>query len=319
MNRADKQRQARTEYSVTWTKFIQAFGKDASRLFCFFEGSGDLEYYDVRIRNITDNPKEFDCDGKKNVRTLYGLIVGNQKYQQAWVAFFIDKDFDDLQELPRDDRMYITPGYAIENFYVSPAAFGRMLRVRFTLTTVNWPDDLEGAHEEVIELYKQRLEEFNDVVEELNAWMYLQRLAEKQQKQQKKVNFNSINLKSCFNVQLDKIEKKYTLDYLAKTVSGSYPLDEKDVIEQAQKFHNIDRTALFRGKCEIEFLYQFITRLQKVPRPSFLLTVKHDLNLSKEKITADLSQYADTPGCLRHFLSILVTKRPVGIGPPAGS
>jgi len=169
MNRANKQRQARTHYSVTWTKFIQAFGKDAKRLFCFFEGTGDVEYYGVRIRSIIDNPKEFNCDGKEKVLKLYKLIVGDQKYQQAWVALFIDKDFDDPQELPRDDRVYVTPGYAIENFYVSPMAFGRMLQRRFKLTTVNSPNS-EEACEEIIELYQQRLEEFNEVTEELNAW-----------------------------------------------------------------------------------------------------------------------------------------------------
>jgi len=183
------------------------------------------------------------------------------------------------------------------------------------LTTVNWPDDnspddLERAREEVIELYKQRLEEFNEVTEELNAWMYLQRLEEKKQKQQKKVEFNSLKLKSYINVQLDKVERRYTLNDLAKAVSGSYPLNEKDVIEQAQQFHKMDRTALFRGKCEIEFLYQFITRLQNGPRPSFLLTVDHNLTLSKDKSTADLSQYADTPECLNLFLSSLAKKRP---------
>ncbi len=309
-NRPNKLRQARIDYSVTWTKFIQAFGKDANCWFCFFEGPEDVEYYGVRIGTmITGDRKEFTCGGKDNVLELYRLIVRDQKYQPAWVALFIDKDFDDPQQLPKDDRMYITPGYAIENFYVSPTSFGRMLRARFKLTTVNSPAS-EEACEEIIGLYKQRLEEFNDVVEELNAWMYLQRLVEKKQILKKKVKFNQIDPKLCFDVQLDKVEKKYTLDYLTKTVSDSYPLDPKEVVEQAQQFHKMDRTALFRGKCEIEFLYQFITRLQNRPRPSFLLTVDHNLTLSKDKITADLSQYVDTPECLNLFLSSLAKKRP---------
>jgi len=100
-DRANKLRQARVDYSVTWTKFIQAFSKDVKRLFCFFEGTGDVEYYSVRIGvMITDPREEFICEGKEKVLELHRLIVNNQKYQQAWVAFFIDKDFDDLQELP---------------------------------------------------------------------------------------------------------------------------------------------------------------------------------------------------------------------------
>ncbi len=310
MNRANKLRQARTNYSVTWEKFIQAFGKDASRRFCFFEGTEDVEYYGVRIGTmIPGDRKEFTCGGKDNVLELYRLIVRDQKYQLAWVALFIDKDFDDPQQLPKDDRMYVTPVYAIENFYVSPASFGRMLRARFKLTTVNSPDS-EEACEEIVELYKQRLEEFNDATEELNAWMYLQRLEEKKQILRKKVKFNQIDPKLCFDVQLDRVEKKYTLDYLTQAVSDSYPLDPTEVVEQAQQFHQSDRTALFRGKGMIEFLYQFITRLQNGPRPSFLLTVDHNLTLSKDNITADLSQYADTPECLNLFLSSLAKKRP---------
>jgi hypothetical protein len=309
-NRPNNLRQARTDHSVTWTTFIQAFDKDASRLFCFFEGPEDEEYYGVRIGTmIPGDGKKFPCGGKDNVLKLYRLIVGNQKYQLAWVALFIDKDFDDPQQLPKDDRMYVTPVYAIENFYVSPTCFRRILRARFKLTTVN-SSDSEEACEEIVELYKQRLEEFNDVTEELNAWMYLQRLEEEKQKLKKEVKFNKIDPKLCFDVQLDKVEKKYTLDYLTQVVSDSYPLDPKEIVEQAQQFHKMDRTALFRGKDMIEFLKQFIKRLQNEPRPSFLLTVDHNLTFSKDNITADLSQYADTPECLNLFLSSLAKKRP---------
>ena len=308
MNRPENVRNAGRNYSRVWMEFIKMFGKDSNRLFCFFEGQDDVKYYGSLIEsNIQNNKREnLWSRGKDGVLHLLNLVSGNEKYQRAWVAFFIDKDFDDEQDLPSDERLYITPCYSIENLYVTLTAFERILRDEFHLS------DSDSDRQMTIRLYEARLEEFNDATEELNAWIYLQRLAEKSQTGTR-LNLNDVNMKGLFDVKLTQVEKKYTFESLNEMFPNAAVVSKQEVAQQIVQFRGIDRTMHFRGKFLLEFLRIFIRNLttDRVSRNRnhFSERGKVKLNLSGNLIS-ELTQYADTPDSLKQFLSARVVVQP---------
>ncbi len=109
MDRVETIRRARRNYSRIWLEFIKIYDKDPGKMFCFFEGKDDVKYYGIRIDlNISSDWISLWCEGKEGVLHLFDLIKNSGKYKTAWVAFFIDKDFDEIDDLPSDDRIYIT-------------------------------------------------------------------------------------------------------------------------------------------------------------------------------------------------------------------
>src|SRR3569832_1465853 len=112
MSRVEDLRRAGRSYARAWKEFIEGYEKDATRLYCFFEGQDDPRYYNPRIESKVFNNQEPSqvnlwCEGKDNVITLFHLLSEDKRFLHAWVAFFIDKDFDDFNTLPLDERVYI--------------------------------------------------------------------------------------------------------------------------------------------------------------------------------------------------------------------
>jgi hypothetical protein len=303
MNRIDKLRRARSRHAVAWRDFQFGFRKDATRFFCFFEGNDDAKYYGIRIKllGLSNKPVNLRCQGKEGVLRLLKLVSGNKKYEKAWVAFFIDKDFDEPQELPSDERLYITPGYSIENLYVTPLVFAEILRDEFLVS------ESEPAFEATLQIYKTRLTEFNDATSELNACHYLQRQREKSH-DGSKLNIADRGLKDLVEVKIDRISKRYTLPSLSthKTFANATDISEAEVAQQVELFSKSSRTARFRGKFLLKFLQLFLVKLKKerVSKNSRYFSDKGKVKLALSgNLISELSQYAETPECLRDFLS----------------
>lgn len=216
-------------YGRVWREFILAYQKDPSRLYCFFEGVDDPKYYNPRIKSIVFQNRENNlnnlwCEGKKNVIEVFGLIANDARYQNAWVAFFIDKDFDEIHNLPNDNRVFITPCYAVENFYVSQTLIEQILNDEFSIS------DTDDDFQPTIDLFNKMLEEFNDVIEELNAWLYLQRCHEKTESNQIKLHVNNLNNSQLFTVNLNQVIKNYTLSELAKKFPEAPVVTQADLL-----------------------------------------------------------------------------------------
>ena len=306
MNRVDKLRRGRGRHVVAWTNFQNLFKKDATRLYCFFEGDDDAKYYGIRIDLLIlkSKPSSLRCQGKEAVLRLLKLISGETKYQKAWVAFFIDKDFDQNDELPSDERLYITPCYSIENLYVTPVVFEKILRDEFLLSESD-PD-----FQKTLALYNTRQEEFLDACEELNAWIYLHRQHEKSHLGPKLNIDDSRKLKNLVRVDLDSITKEYTLSDLSthKTFTHALAISPEEVRQQVALFAHQHRIAHFRGKFLLEFLRLFLEKLKtdRVSKTGHHFSEQGKVKLALSgNLISELSQYAETPPCLRDFLSAM--------------
>lgn len=308
MSRADELSQRGRGSSRVWRDFILAYQQNTTRLYCFFEGIDDPKYYNLRIKSIifqekVDNIRPFQCEGKETVINVCNLVLNDIRYQKAWVAFFIDKDFDDVAELPHNDVLFITPCYSIENLYVSQQVLERILRDEFFLA------ETDSDFQSTINLFNLRLSEFNAASEELNAWLYLQRQAEKTTGNATKLSIREkLKNEDLFLVNISKIDKKYSVHDLIQKFPEAPIISPEELSHQINEFrHKGGGTLNFRGKHLIFFLNRFLMglvedrRQKNNKRLHFTERGTVKLQLS-ENIISELSQYANTPESLYKFL-----------------
>ena len=311
MNRVDKLIEASRGYGRVWKEFVENYSKNPNILFCFFEGNEDPKYYGLRIdnyafKNQIPSRQNLWCNGKGNLIEVFELVSSDPRFANAWIAFFMDRDFDDLSELPQSELVYITPCYAIENLYIGSFTFSHILHDEFGLS----PSDKDFSS--TLELFEQLLEQFNNESEELNAWIYLQRRYEKANPSNFKMNLQDISSDNLFDIKLSGINKKYTLSDLVSIFPHSRSIASHEISIQVNNFKILDRTETFRGKYLIFFLSKLIKLLvedsnKRRNREHFSSRRKVTLQLSSN-IISELTQYAQTPPCLLEFLHQLASR-----------
>jgi hypothetical protein len=294
-------RNSRDDKAVKFLEFMRLHARDQQQLCCFFEGD-DAKYYCVRIATILPGRSwsPINCRGKEQVLELYGLISKHADYSKARTAFFVDRDFDPPLLPDIRARVYETPCYSVENFYSSMNCFSQVLKSEFGIT--------DGVHDGTVlkkccDLYQTTQQLFHDAITELNAWLWIQRNHHK--------NVGSLNLR---NVKFDRfvavglgaVTKLYSIFELKDVFPEAPIVDEALLASKIAEFQTADRGKSFRGKYEVEFLRLVLGKLAEDYRnltPNYFPfrgTVR--LTLSRENLISELSQYADTPNCLRDYL-----------------
>jgi hypothetical protein len=297
---------------VAWRKFITGYPKAPDSLYCFFEGE-DVKYFGFRIDEALSSPPRcnIECSGKLGVLRLLKLFEKKKKrkkYAHAWAAFFVDRDFDDDADHPSHDALYVTPCYSIENLYVTTTAVGKMLQDEFRLA--DQPDnDLSNA----IGLYETALNSFNEAMEELNVWVFINREREKNG-QASRLNLSNWNLEQLVQVDLNGVKAKYTLADLNAKLQNGTVITEAEIRARAKTLAAKDGTQLFRGKFLAEFLRLFLRDLKEDRRSDVPVHFAQKgivpLSVSRRNLLSELCQHADTPPCLRTFLGLREGARP---------
>jgi len=100
---------------------------------CVFEGPDDKIAYYQWIRRIKPNfqYEPLPCAGKKNVLSLRSMLHADLDNLRANVYYFIDRDFEYVDEIPANDDLFITETYSIENVVVSKEVLGNLLTNEF--------------------------------------------------------------------------------------------------------------------------------------------------------------------------------------------
>lgn len=302
MSRTAILRNSRDDKAVKFLEFIRLHSKDRQQLCCFFEGD-DAKYYSVRVETIL--PKRawspINCRGKEQVLELYALLSNHIEYSKAPTAYFVDRDFDPpLPEQVRA-RVYETPCYSVENFYTSLSCFERIIKSEFGITDgVSEINPLQQCRS----LYLSTQALFHDAVTELNSWIWIQRNENKGVPGS--LNLRGVKFDRFVAVGLGAVTKLYTEQELAEIFPQAPLVANARLAAKVSDFRAQDRGKLFRGKYEAEFLRLFLSKLMEDFRSQ---TPKHfpqrgtvKCNLSRENIISELSQYADTPDCLREYL-----------------
>lgn len=125
MDRVEKLNECREEPSVYFRLYITTRAKSGGEPIFVVEGKDDPAYYNSFFSSVLDGyAKVMAIDGKEKVLQLRKDVRSHGKYKKDLVAFFVDKDYDDITTA---NDIYVTPTYSIENLYCTPDAFRRIL------------------------------------------------------------------------------------------------------------------------------------------------------------------------------------------------
>ncbi|MDU2395885.1 MAG: DUF4435 domain-containing protein [Streptococcus mitis] len=302
------------EPSVVWEKYTRDVKNNPNRYFVFYEGK-DRQYYDCRIQQFAENFNTYEVGGKSKVLELVNKFTHEEGYKLKNKLFFIDKDYGHHQV---NSDIYMTPKYAVENFYVSSEAIKRILKVHFGIND----DDPEFGR--VLGCFNARYREFIDYLTEMNLWAICCHLNEF------KVDFNLLDLKNnavnYVKIRHNKIElliEDISFNYFERmyeerlrekseiggekngrdfTAELSHFRDKKEYIrstfDNAVEDYRGCIEYYFRGKQLLWFLKEFI--LSVVSKNGGIL--KNQFLIDDKNIMTVFTNCADTPEELNEYL-----------------
>ena len=305
-----------TEASVVWEKYTRDVKNNPNRYFVFYEGK-DRQYYDCRIRNFTKNYNAYEVGGKSKVLQLVDKFTHEEGYKLKNKLFFIDKDYEKHR---LDSDVYMTPKYAVENFYVSHTAIERILKTHFGINE----DDQEFS--KVLDFFNERYKEFVQYLTDMNLWAICCQL------NGVKIDFDLLGLKNNAD-KIVKIKHEEKIKLLVEDIGFYYferKYDEKlrEKSESGVEKNGRDYTAelshfrykkecirdtfdndvedyrsciefYFRGKQLLWFLKEFILSVENknggILQRQFLIDDKNIMTV--------FTNCADTPEGLNDYLS----------------
>ena len=236
---------------------------------------------------------------------LVETIGDHPVYKNINYAGFIDKDFEDWFENPKPERIYVTPCYSIENFYVTESSFKKILSAEFDVTEFNENKD---DFVKCVAVYNDRLIEFLSGILSFNCWVKAHRIMRRDDPSVKNLNLSNISTKDLIKVNLDTVSVIYDFDdpFGVFNDLSDFCFCTSALDEAYESFKDLDRLSSFRGKQQIDFIRELLLKLKndKTSKvPSFFSRKGNvPISLSRDNIISELSQYADTPDCLVRFL-----------------
>jgi len=326
MNRVDVLNSSREDNPIVLTEFNNIYKKHKREnrvidyLYCFYEGKDDSKYYNFRVENINSNNKKvshLSCKGKDKVIKLCNILKSKEKvYKEGKLLFFIDKDFDalikqdKLKELQKIEDLYITPTYSIENLYTSIGAFHEILKSEFHLM------ETEENFQKLTDLFRLRQNEFHQIMLDVNSWIATQNyfLETLDTEERRKIPYNELNIDKFLRINLEKItyKEENLLEFLENKFDESFKMEEIEVFDKFRELKDKlsqNSQVNFRGKFELEFLTKFLISLkERCTQKDGLglcfigINKKIKVQLTLNDTISNLSQYADTPECLKRFI-----------------
>lgn len=281
----------------TYQKYATLRGQFSDRaLYCFFEGKDDPKYYISRIEKFTCKEIiDFPCGSRDNVYKLHGMI-DSKKSTHKNTLYFTDRDFN--MNIIKDEDIYSTPGYAIENFYVLDSVFEKIIKYELGISKFSHEkEDKEDFHR-LMEYYKTEKEKFVESTKYLNAWYALQ------------LN-RSIHIKGKDRPKLNKLKEIKESDYpydsidrLKELTDDYVSLTEEDINKKVDELIK-NPEYNFRGKYYIYFLCKVFNYVfSESNKPSGFLNKKRKVSVgvASKSIISTFCQYASTPECLEKYL-----------------
>jgi hypothetical protein len=109
------------------------------------------------------------CRGKDGVLALKAALERDQTGLEAGVYFFIDRDFDGLKGSSASKSVFLTEGYSLENYLVSPAVLDK------TLIDLFHCDGRPDVRSKIVVEFERVYAEFLSVTKQLNIRIYIAR------------------------------------------------------------------------------------------------------------------------------------------------
>lgn len=303
MTRIDRLKDSRKGATTAFIRFTRLKDKHQTDLFCCFEGD-DVKYYGPRIENSLkidiDHVQFFNCGGKSEVLRFYDMVNKDDYYRNVKFAYFVDRDFDPPLGEPYRSKVYETSVYSIENFYTTLTSFKKILKYEF-----NYSED-DQDYRLLIYLFKARQEEFHRKTKLFNSWLWCQRDLFNYGESPSRINLNDFNLKKIIPViTIREVIANYNIDEIKKLFPDAFDIPNDVLGKKQTDISTINFQERFRGKFEIDFLFDFIESIKSEftnQDPIIQKKIGVKINQSKKNIIAEFSQYASTPDSLEKYL-----------------
>lgn len=304
-NRKEKMNNFRNEISVIFRDYIKSRRLKKQAIQLLVEGIDDPKYYTTRFNfflnlewNITS------VGGKSKVLGLKEVIEKHPSYKNDNCYYFIDKDYDERILL---DKIYCTPTYSIENFYLHPTCITNLITSECGLS------DYSIKNRHLIINYIQ-----SDYLHELENF----------HKNKKIIKINSV-FKFIRNnkIQTASLDKVLRIEFCSNSIKISHQKEYQKlktenmrsykVFLKTEDYQKFIASPLenFRGKQEILFLKYYLKRLYNDGELSrkifsnFGVKIKLENPAMADKVLSNLSNYAYTPDCLKDFLLTINSSR----------
>lgn len=281
---------ANSNVSTAFNRFVlKTANHGLSTIYGFVEGY-DLSYYSVRVESITGLNSEFiEAKGKTSVIGIYNFISSKPEYKKYKILYFIDRDYDDNSCI--DSDIYVTPGYAVENFYGTERSYKKIIQGIYHI------DEDNPKFSECIKLYNREKNMFIAAVAPLCAWY----------KCIKKKQHQGVELGETFPSKYADIGPLsiYIKNNSLETIVQDFPNCETvtkeefnvTLLEVKQDINNI------RGKYVMQFIEYLIKILNNDSRTRKIYTDnKVSFEQNFKTLLARLSTYAETTECLRKYI-----------------
>ena len=299
MTRTGMMRRRRESPAVDLIRLIKKIDNYDTNLICVFEGN-DAAFYGARIDIVFPDflRKSLSCRSKKKVLDLRDSISKNLELQKAKIIYFVDKDFEERIE---GANLYCTPTYSIENLYVNENVFRKVLTDELGLCA------FEDARlvDRLIDWYARIESEADTALLALNAWIMV-RVEESKTNPAVRLNLNNYEIDEFISIDSESVIKNYDLPHLDAIFSIDEEIDEVDFQTCSERLDSLNPRQQCRGKYRLQFFRKILLLVIKDAASGEGLfegrVVRSKLSLSKNQVVSELSQYADTPGCLMDFL-----------------
>lgn len=281
----------------------------------FFEGDDDEKYYLSRIESLVNKSFEsISCKGKKSVLGVREIIKNHPDYYSSYNLYFIDSDFDNNGSYVNSNDIYITPSYAIENFYVSNSCFNLLMRSEFKCKESRDRDEYVF----ILEHFCRSKNRFLDVISEFNCFVHAYRNnVEDISSKSGKLNLKGLDQNKEFlimNFNKDDRSLDFDIDFDLRSVENTFHnIGQDDIKKSLDKLPIsrqslfLDREKFFRGKNLLWFMVKYLNFLKQDCNSKDPVLFKEQRNCTLEfslkTAIGVLSQYADTPQCLKEFIS----------------
>lgn len=286
----NKMRKERETPQSIYIQFVNSRKSYKTHVFCFYGGEDD-KYYVPRIEQKFKNSiVTYKVGNKKDVLKLLDKITITDLYQDVCVLFFVNRNYENKKDNNKKE-LYITPCYSIENLYVHHLCLGRILQTEFDL------DDKDRFY--IMQVFEERLTEFNNYILEFNALMYLGR------KKNKNYSFSSIQTFRILNVEVSKVSKSAHYNEIINRIRDKLNISDIEIEEAKKELINKGNyTMNFRGKNQLDFFVEFIKDVKRLIDKGVFSSIKQKgkyINSLQDPLN-ELSQYAFTPDDLDQFL-----------------
>jgi hypothetical protein len=284
---------SRNSSTVALHKFILLHREFGTDLFCFYEGK-DTHYYFPKINEyFQEKHHPIICGNKKSVIETFEKVI--PKYNNLKTAFFVDKDFD---ENIGNEKLYCTPCYSIENLYCTENVLSRILKNEFMLL------EIDEEYKEIMTLFNQNQEQFHNSIKLFNAWYATAKQKAKQNNTIVNVSLNDKFPKDFVLIKIGNITSNYNLSDILEKFPDSIQITEEELAPKLKYFEENSNTYIFRGKYEIEFFQLFLKYLiEDANKNNTIIKSKTKFNIDNAQILSQLSQYSETPNCLKDYIT----------------